>query len=95
MNPRIIGEYVPKEKKVPDEGEASAASKEDSGYSSEGSSDTEVTTQTQDVEEDKLLQQEFLLDTSMTVGELLCINGVEVSHFLRYACGEEIGETES
>lgn len=92
MNPRIIGDYVPKEPKPQD---ANVAEKEDSGYSSDGSSDTEVSTQNEDNDEDKLLQQDFLLDNSMTVGELLCLNGVEVSHFLRYACGEELeGEIE-
>ncbi|BFZ22106.1 hypothetical protein BsWGS_25145 [Bradybaena similaris] len=92
MNPRIIGDYVPKE---PNPQGANVTEKEDSGYSSDGSSDTEISSQNEDNDEDKLLQQDFLLDNSMTVGELLSLNGVEVSHFLRYACGEELeGETE-
>ncbi|CAG5123323.1 unnamed protein product [Candidula unifasciata] len=92
MNPRIIGDYVPKDN---DSQGTNVVEKEDSGYSSDASSDTEVSSQNEDVDEDKLLQQVFLLDNSMTVGQLLCLNGVEVSHFLRYACGETLeGETE-
>uniref|UniRef100_A0A0B7ADC3 Elongation factor Ts, mitochondrial n=1 Tax=Arion vulgaris TaxID=1028688 RepID=A0A0B7ADC3_9EUPU len=96
MNPRAIGVYVPKETKVPDKEEevTSAVPKDDAGYNSDDSSDVDKSP-SPDIEEEKLLQQEYLLDTSMTVGEFLCINEVEVSHFVRYACGEELeGENE-
>jgi len=43
-----------------------------------------------EAEEDVLLKQDFLLDTSMTVEQLLCLNGAEVKGFVRFACGEEV-----
>jgi len=42
------------------------------------------------VEEDVLLKQDFLLDSSMTVGQLLCLKGAKVNGFVRFACGEEV-----
>ena len=44
----------------------------------------------EEVEEDVLLKQDFLLDSSMTVGQLLCLNGAKVNGFVRFACGEEV-----
>ena len=45
-------------------------------------------------DEDKLLFQEFLLDPSVSVGELLKSNGAVVNTFVRFACGEELPHDE-
>lgn len=41
-----------------------------------------------DTEETRLLFQDFLLDSSVTVGETLYKTGVEVVDFERFECGE-------
>lgn len=51
-------------------------------------------TKTVEIEENALLQQDFILDTTMKVGQLACLNGVEVKGFVRFGCGEEIAGEE-
>lgn len=48
-------------------------------------------------EEDEtvLLNQEFLLDPSLTVRDFLVQNSVEVVDFVRFECGEELPESSS
>lgn len=46
-------------------------------------------------EEDKLLFQEFLLDPSISVGDLLKENGVTIDSFVRFACGEDLPQDEA
>ncbi|XP_077997488.1 elongation factor Ts, mitochondrial-like [Glandiceps talaboti] len=60
--------------------------------SSEDSTDepAESTTESWTIDESEMVKQEFLLDPSITVGELLKEEGVEVMDFVRYQCGEEI-----
>lgn len=41
-------------------------------------------------EETCLIHQEFLLDDSVTVGELLAESGLEVLDFGRFECGEDV-----
>lgn len=43
-----------------------------------------------DSDESSLLNQEFLLDPDLRVGEYLIENGIEVLDFARYECGEQI-----
>lgn len=38
--------------------------------------------------EDEMLKQEYLLDPSLTVGDLLLEENVEVIDFVRFECGE-------
>ena len=44
------------------------------------------------VGETALLKQEYLLDPSLTVGDVLAQNDVTVHDFLRYECGEVLDE---
>ncbi|XP_013083728.2 elongation factor Ts, mitochondrial-like [Biomphalaria glabrata] len=84
MNPRTIGEYIPREKKE------EPVEEKPLGDEDEATSDTEGSSKVVEVEDDRLLNQEFLLDTSMTVGELVSLNEVEILQFRRFACGEEL-----
>ncbi|CAL1547727.1 unnamed protein product [Lymnaea stagnalis] len=86
MNPKTVCEYIPRENKKPVE---EKRFDEEDIFNEDGSSEAAVQMQVE-VEEDKLLNQEFLLDTTMTVGELVSINGVEILQFRRFACGEEV-----
>ncbi|GFO26717.1 elongation factor ts, mitochondrial [Plakobranchus ocellatus] len=86
MNPQTVGEYSP-----PLQIEHSSPSEQhDQGYRSDSGSEEGGESQTQ------LLLQEFLLDSSMCVGEMLeARGGVGVARFKRFACGEELeGEGE-
>lgn len=48
-----------------------------------------------DPEEEKLLiHQDFVSDPTMTVGEVLQQEALEVVHFIRYECGEETDSRE-
>lgn len=40
------------------------------------------------IEEDGMLEQDFLLDPSMTVGQVATDYGIDVLDFVRYECGE-------
>jgi elongation factor Ts len=41
-----------------------------------------------EIEEDGMLEQDFLLDPSMTVGQVATDYGIDVLDFVRYECGE-------
>lgn len=41
-----------------------------------------------DIEEDGMLEQAFLLDPSLTVGQVATDYGIDVLDFVRYECGE-------
>ncbi|XP_005095058.1 elongation factor Ts, mitochondrial [Aplysia californica] len=93
MNPKTVGEYSPST-----DVEAGRSAKVDGGERDEGAKSIEgenaedegSSRPAEEDEEDELLNQEFLLDSSMSVGELVCLNGVDVRGFIRYACGEEL-----
>ncbi|XP_059178495.1 elongation factor Ts, mitochondrial-like [Physella acuta] len=90
MNPKTIGEYVPRESKQKEPEVVQQAEEPEKDEAATEDEESEVTKETPTVEEDRLLAQDYLLDTSMTVGELVAINNVEVLQFRRFACGEEI-----
>lgn len=48
-----------------------------------------------DLQDKAMVHQEFLLDPSITVSELLIAKGLQIINYFRYECGEEIGETET
>lgn len=41
-----------------------------------------------EVEEDGMLEQDFLLDPSCTVGQVATDYGIDILDFVRYECGE-------
>lgn len=41
-----------------------------------------------DVEKDSMLEQDFLLDPSITVGQVVTDYGIDVIDFVRYECGQ-------
>ncbi|RUS70950.1 hypothetical protein EGW08_021295 [Elysia chlorotica] len=90
MNPRTVGEYSPSLKVKHSVSSLQGSSVDeavDQGYHSESGSaeDGDQKSQTE------LLQQDFLLDSSMCVGELLeSYGGPSVARFRRFACGEEL-----
>lgn len=90
MNPKTIGEYVPREVKQEEPEVVHQAAEPEKDEAATEDEDSVVTKETPTVEEDRLLAQDYLLDTSMTVGELVSINNIEVLQFRRFACGEEI-----
>lgn len=76
MNPKLVGSL-----------EEDEAAETRSSEAAETESDEAAETKE---EEEKLVRQEFLLDPSVSVGELLKKNGVMVHTFYRFACGEEL-----
>ncbi|XP_076458445.1 elongation factor Ts, mitochondrial-like [Babylonia areolata] len=82
MNPKLVGCW---ESEEPGAGE----DKEEQG-GEEGKEEGKE----EEKEEERLVFQEFLLDPSLRVGELLKVNGVRVNTFHRFACGEELPEDE-
>lgn len=40
------------------------------------------------IEEEGMLEQDFLLDTSCTVGQVATDYGIDILDFVRYECGE-------
>jgi len=85
MNPREIGQMKSK-LEPPPEAEAPA---QPAQPGQEGDIDPTVQLYPES-DETTLLNQEFLLDPDVTVGEFLLENAVEVLDFIRYECGEEI-----
>ena len=57
-----------------------------SSSSETGDCDDEVSTKSND--EARFVFQDFLMDESLTVGELLRQNSAEVTDFVRFGCGE-------
>ncbi|KFM78171.1 Elongation factor Ts, mitochondrial, partial [Stegodyphus mimosarum] len=83
------------------QGDCSKTEKEDSQSNgsvetSEDKTDEEADSQyvsnMKDSNETRMLYQPYLLDSSMTVGEILYNSGIELLHFERYECGESQAE---
>ena len=64
------------------------------GMNPEKLGDAEVKPHENTDEETAMIHQEFLLDITQTVGQVLTENGVEVLDFARFECGEELKEEE-
>lgn len=62
--------------------------------SSMSSDDQSEIKETPKDDESRLVFQEFLMDESLTVGELLRQNSAVVTDFVRFGCGEELEEEE-
>ncbi|GFR99583.1 elongation factor Ts, mitochondrial [Elysia marginata] len=92
MNPRSVGEYSPS-LQVRQQSSSPEGSAEDDNFDQGYRSDVS----SEDGEQTELLRQDFLLDSSICVGELLeSHGGPMVARFKRFACGEELeGEGES
>lgn len=85
MNPKCVGvlktnESVKSQKPAPDitfmeNDESTINSLDDKKSASE-------------VEEDGMLEQDFLLDPSCTVGQVATDYGIDILDFVRYECGE-------
>ncbi len=99
MNPKEIGSLdtpPPKPKKSPEpepEPQESLPEKDLMSESNEGGEDEAQVSKPEEVDEHILVNQEFLLDSDMTVREFLIQNSVEVLDFVRYECGEPIEPT--
>ncbi|CAG7835868.1 unnamed protein product [Allacma fusca] len=89
MNPTEIGTF----KKVEQTTEPEIITKEPDPPALE-SDNVEAAQPYYNDDETTLLNQEFLLDPDMTVGEYLFNNGVEVLDFSRFECGEKIESTQ-
>ena len=88
MNPQTVGEYSPslqiRQSALSSEGGVEDENS-DQGYRSDTSSEDSEQMQTE------LLKQDFLLDSSICVGEFLESQGApSVARFKRFACGEEL-----
>ncbi|KAL8585051.1 hypothetical protein ACOMHN_043687 [Nucella lapillus] len=80
MNPKLVGCWEV------EESEGARSTEEEKGE--------EEKKEEEEKEEERLVYQEFLLDASQSVGELLKNNGVVVNTFYRFACGEELPQDE-
>lgn len=85
MNPKCVGvlktnEPIKSQKSEPD---ITFIENDDSLMESldENKSDSKV-------EEDGMLEQDFLLDPSVTVGQVAIDYGIDILDFVRYECGE-------
>jgi len=90
MNPKIIGEFSASTDRT---AAASDQSRdiEDKPEQGEDQADQDEAEQDEaEQDEESLLNQEFLLDNTILVGDLLAVNGTEVKTFTRFACGEEL-----
>ncbi|XP_064598400.1 elongation factor Ts, mitochondrial-like [Liolophura sinensis] len=95
MNPKVIGERgeEPTSEKVSRPTEADNES--ESKSNPDGSDEEEVPKEKVKVEENRLIYQEYLLDTSITMGEFMENNCVDVLDFVRYECGEDLENSHS
>ena len=103
MNPQTVGhldDCEPSQNKEEDlnqnQHEATPPSGEATPPSGEATpSDSEnADTQQSREEERRLMCQEFLLDSTCTVGEILKSSKLEIKDFVRFECGEELPEDE-
>lgn len=84
MNPKEVGKYSPSNDRIKGDNSENLNNIEVHGEDDSVKDKGEE----EQVEETQLLNQEFLLDNTMSVGELIAQNGVHVVDFVRYACGE-------
>ncbi|XP_041475519.1 elongation factor Ts, mitochondrial-like [Lytechinus variegatus] len=88
MNPLRIGVYSP-----PDPEELESKESAQPPDSDPTDDDAPVPSSSPETETDEMVNQEYLLDPSLTVGELLLQENVEVVDFARFECGESTGES--
>lgn len=89
MNPLRIGVYTPPDPEVV----ASKDSQNPPPASQEQSDEESPPPETTETETDEMVNQEYLLDPSLTIGELLHQENVEVVDFARFECGESLAES--
>ena len=105
MNPKSVGSLEEEEQshaaavghvEQSDEAEqvAAAAGGGADVVSNASSEDQSEIKETPKEDESRLVFQDFLMDESLTVGELLRQNSAEVTDFVRFGCGEELEEEE-
>lgn len=80
MNPSEIGEWLPK-----------PVDKKDLKKKKKGEEKADKT-KAEEIEEKRLLDQEFLLDSKFNVRGFLQNSGPKVLDFVRIECGEDLGE---
>ena len=85
MNPKTIGQFSPSTEKAAGDSDESSDKE-----NKPGQDDGKLEQEDEDQEEESLLNQDFLLDNTVKVGDLLAESGVEVKNFTRFACGEEL-----
>lgn len=83
MNPKSVGVLKTDEPVKPQDVVVDKMIKEN-----EDSSLDNVDEKKSEIEEDGMLEQDFLLDPSMTVGQVATDYGIDVLDFVRYECGE-------
>ncbi len=99
MHPLTVGD--PNEKKRTDDEGSSSDSDENETLSetaetgNEEQKEKEMKGQHEETVETELVHQEFLLDPDLTVAEFAEQNGVMVTDFVRFQCGEELAESEN
>ncbi|XP_071488554.1 elongation factor Ts, mitochondrial-like [Diadema antillarum] len=86
MNPLRIGVYTPPDPEV-------QTKEEQTQPPSESSEETSPPPPAAETESDEMLNQEYLLDPSLTVGELLQQENIQVLDFVRFECGESAGDS--
>ncbi|GAB6028241.1 hypothetical protein CHUAL_002428 [Chamberlinius hualienensis] len=91
MNPKIVGSpYVQTSKaEISEEETIETSEKSHDGDSEDFNSDVANDSSTKE-DETRMLYQEFLSDSSMTVGDFAIQNGIEVLDFVRFECGENL-----
>ncbi|XP_002733702.1 elongation factor Ts, mitochondrial-like [Saccoglossus kowalevskii] len=89
MSPTSIGTAKPVEELKP-VSETKPVEETKKSDEEDGEDEESTPSQSWTIDETEMLKQEFLLDPSITVAELLQQEGVQVLDFIRYECGEEI-----
>ncbi|XP_070563364.1 elongation factor Ts, mitochondrial-like [Ptychodera flava] len=90
MSPTSIGTFDD-EKEIKTEAKREGEEKDrTSEDQTDGDTEEARPTESWTIDETEMVKQEFLLDPSVKVGELLKEEGVEIVDFVRYQCGEEL-----
>ncbi|XP_030829767.1 elongation factor Ts, mitochondrial [Strongylocentrotus purpuratus] len=92
MNPLRIGVYSPPDPEDLKSQEMAQPPQSDQSESDPSDEHASVPSSTE-TETDEMVNQEYLLDPSLTVGELLLQENVEVVDFARFECGESTGDS--
>lgn len=86
MNPKVIGERGEELTEKPSD----LDNESESTRNPDDSDGEEMPKEKVKVEENRLIYQEYLLDNSITMGEFMDNNCVDVLDFVRYECGEDL-----
>ena len=85
MNPKSLGTME----------ETDSSSEDETSSSSESEESSDDESSKKDVEETRLLQQEFLLEPNIKVRDFLAMNSAIVEDFVRFECGEVLDQDSS